>query len=377
MKWVKNLNNFSELISLLKDEVRNVQSGNKVCIIHHDDADGCTSAALFSILLFKLTNQFPELLPIRGPNNITKNFIMKLKTINPDFVFTLDVTIEPKKLGVFNGFILDHHIQSIQSKNNMKYINPRDFENIDEYVPPTSYMIYKLLKSFFPEERVSWIAAIGITEDHRVELCMDVFEDVRREFNNLIDFKDITQKNVEKSIFGELWDMVRSGRMIKRNNGAIVVVSALIECKNDPGKFLNGIGTNAYVVRRFYESIERENRKILDDVKNNGKFIIDKKILVYEAKQSNINSVTSFASDKLRQRYPEWIICVIGRDRGFNVKLSIRIEQSIINLDLVDIIKKIKNEMPTIKGGGHKSAVGVTLPKNELKRFLELFESFV
>ncbi|MCX8178522.1 MAG: DHHA1 domain-containing protein [Candidatus Aenigmarchaeota archaeon] len=377
MKWVKNLNNFTELLNLLKDEIKNVQSGNKVCIIHHDDADGCTSATLMSILLFRLTNQFPELFPIRGPNNLSKNLLMKLKTFNPDFVFTLDVTIDPKRLGVFNGFILDHHVQSIQSKNNMKYINPRDFEKKDEYVPPTSYMIYKLLKVFFPEERVSWIAAIGITEDHRVDLCKDVFEDVKREFGSFFHLKEINQKSIENSVFGELWDMVRSGRMIKRMNGALVVVNALIECKNDPGKFINGLSTNSYVVRRFYENIERENRKILDDVKINGKFIQDKKILVYEAKHSNINSITSFASDKLRQKYPDWIICVIGRDKGFNVKLSIRIEQSMRNIDLVEIVNKIKKEMPTIKGGGHKSAIGVTLAKNDLNRFLELFRGFV
>ncbi|MEO0281460.1 MAG: DHHA1 domain-containing protein [candidate division WOR-3 bacterium] len=377
MKWVKNLNNFPELINLLKDEINNVQSGNKVCIIHHDDADGCTSAALMSILLFRLTNQFPELFPIRGPNNLSKNLLMKLKTSNPDFVFTLDVTIDPKRLGVFNGFILDHHVQNIQSKNNMKYINPRDFEKKDEYVPPTSYMIYKLLKVFFPEERVSWIAAIGITEDHRVDLCKDVFEDVKREFGSFFDLKEINQKSIESSVFGELWDMVRSGRMIKRMNGALVVVNALIECKNDPGKFINGLSANSYAVRRFYENIERENRKILDDVKINGKFIQDKKILVYEAKHSNINSITSFASDKLRQKYPDWIICVIGRDKGFNVKLSIRIEQSMRNIDLVEIVNKIKKEMPTIKGGGHKSAIGVTLAKNDLNKFLELFRGFV
>ncbi|MBU5689699.1 MAG: DHHA1 domain-containing protein [Candidatus Aenigmatarchaeota archaeon] len=376
MKWVKNLNKFSDLIDILKNEIKNVQSGNKVCIIHHDDADGCTSAALMSILLFRLTNQFPDLFPIRGPNNLSKSLMSKLKMINPDFVFTLDVTIDPKKLNVFNGFILDHHIQNIQSKSNMKYINPRLLEEKDELIPPTSCMVYKLLKSFFPEEKVSWIAGIGITEDHRVELCKDVFEDVKREFSSFFDLDDISQQSVENSVFGELWDMTRSGRMIKRINGAVTVVNALIECKNDPGKFLNGIGTNAYIVRRFYETIEREGRKIIDDVKANGKFLHDKKILIYEAKQSSINSITSFASDKLRQKYPDWIICVIGRDRGFNVKLSIRIEQSMINVNLVDIVNKIKSEMPTVKGGGHKSAVGVTLAKSDLKRFLELFQSF-
>lgn len=371
---MNDLKNIDDLVFLLKNKIQDVKSGDKVCIIHHDDADGCTSAALLSMLLFKLTNQFPDLFPIRGPNNLSRNLLSKLKTVNPDFVFTLDVSIEPKKLGIFNGFVLDHHVQNIESKENMIYINPRSFENIDDKVPPTSCMIYKLYKSFFPNDKIAWIAAIGITEDHRVEVCKDVFLEVSKDYPGLFNEKNINQENVEKSIFGELWDMVRSGRMIKRNEGAKIAVQALIECFDDPQKFINGLSTNSYTLRKFYENIEKETDKILQDVLKNGKFYEAKKVIVYEAKFSKINSLTSFASDKLRQRYPDWIICVVGREYGSqNKKISIRLEQTRRNVNLVEVLNKIKEKMPSIKGGGHKSAVGVSLQKNQLNSFFKIF----
>jgi single-stranded DNA-specific DHH superfamily exonuclease len=375
---VNSLKNVDDLILLLENEVKKVKSGDRVCLIHHDDADGCTSAAIFSILIFRLTNQFPELLPVRGPNNLSRNFLSKLKMMNPDFVFTLDVTIDPKKLSLFNGFILDHHMQNIPSRENMIYINPRSFENEDEKVPCTSCIIYKLVKKIFPEEKISWIAAIGVTEDHRVEICKEIFLNVNKEYPGFFKAEKIDQENVEKSIFGELWDMVRSGRMIKRTSGAKIAVQALIECKDDPNKFVNGLTTNSYTLRKFYEAINKETQKILEEVLRNGKFYDDKRVIVYEARMSNINSLTSFASDKLRQKYPDWIVCVVGREYGTqNKKISIRLEQSRRNVNLVEVVNKIKEVIPEVKGGGHKSAVGVSLPKNSLNKFFKLFLTFV
>lgn len=359
-------------------QIEKIKSGDKICIIHHDDGDGCTSAAMLSIIVYKITGQFPYLFPVRGPNNLSKNMFSRLKTINPDFVFTLDVTIDPKKLNIFNGFILDHHMTNIISNENMLYINPRSFEKKDEKVPPTSYMIYTLLKKLFPEEKVAWIAAIGITEDHRVNLCKDVFLEVNKEFPNFFNVKKIDQENIEKSVFGEMWDMVRSGRMMRRIDGAKIALQALIECKNDPNKFINGLTQNSYSLKKFYNNVSKEAQNILLNVKMNGKFYENKKVLIYEAQRSNINSLTSFASDKLRQMYPDWVICVIGREFGTqNKKISIRVEQSKRKIDLVSIVEKLKERIPTLKGGGHKSAVGINLPAKDVKKFFEEFLALV
>jgi hypothetical protein len=312
---------------------------------------------------------------VAGTENVNKRLMSSVKTINPGYVFVLDVTVEPKKLDSFKGFILDHHIFSnIEQRSDMPYLNPHSFEKNDERVPPVSYMVYRILKKFFPEERVAWIAGIGITEDHRVELCKDVFEEVKKENPELLKIEVIRQKNVERSLFGELWDMVRSGRMLKGREGARTAVLALIECKDRPDKLINGLTQHSLALRRFYEKLSYEMHYCLRDVEKSGKFFQQKKVIIYKQKERRIRGVTSYLADKIRQKYPKWIAYVVNEDYGRGkAKISIRLEQTERKENLVRILEKIKEKIPSVKGGGHKSAVGVIVSLNDVTEFEEEF----
>lgn len=364
-----------KMIEEIEVFLKELSTDDQICLLHHDDADGCTSAALFSMLIKKLTEGYPILFPIRGEGNVNKRLVGQLKTLNPDYVFVLDVSVNPKKLGIFKGFVLDHHIyDDITDKPGMKYYNSRTFEKDDERVPPVSYMTYRLLTDMFPEEKVAWISAIGITEDHRVELCSEVFEKVKEESPELFNSDEINQKEAEKSVFGQLWDMVRSGRMVKKIEGARTSVLALIEAKNRPDKFINGLTQHSFALRKFYDKVSYETEDSLVDVMRNAKFHHDKKVLIYEARKSSISALTSFISDKIRQKYPEWIVCVIGRERGDkHKKMSFRLEQSERSEDLTSILDKVKEKVPTVDGGGHKSAIGASVSPDYLNDFFREF----
>lgn len=366
---------FQKMIEEIKSILKSITTKDQVCVIHHDDADGCTSAALFSILIKNLIDDYPILFPIRGEDNVSRGLINQLKILSPNYVFVLDVTIDPKKLNIFKGFIIDHHIfNGICDESSISYFNPRLFEKDDEKITPVSFIIYKLLNELFPVEKVSWIAGIGITEDHRVELCKEVFERVREETPETFNLSEITQKSVENSMFGQLWDMVRSGRMIKKVEGARTAVLALIECKDRPDKFINGLTQHSFALRKFYDKVNYETEDSLIDVMQKGKFYHNKKIIVYEARQSGISALTSFISDKIRQKYPEWIVCVIGREFGMeHKKISIRLEQTERKEDLVSILEKTKEKVPTVRGGGHKSAIGVSVSPEYLDDFFREF----
>jgi len=374
---VRNLKNLNELLDIIKQALQKIKPSDRICLIHHDDADGNCSAALFSIIINKITQNYPILFPVSGPNNISKNIISKLKTLNPDYVFVLDLSIDPKKINIFKGFILDHHIFNVDEKD-VRYLNPRSFEKEDDKVVPTSFMSYKIIEDTFPEEKVAWIAGIGITEDHRVELCKEVFENIKNENSELLSVKSINQVEIENSIFGQLWDMVRSGRMIRRSDGARTAVLALTECKNSPDKFINGLTQNSFAIRRFYEKVRDQTQNCLMNVENTGKFYSKKKVIVYEIQKIGINALTSFISDKIRQKYPEYIVCVIGKDSdNTKKKMSIRLEQSKREEDLVLILNRIKENIPSVKGGGHKSAIGVFIDFDDLDNFFKLFLDLV
>jgi len=372
---VTALKNLNDLFREVKGVLKKIKDSDKICIVHHDDADGCCSAALFSILIHNMIDDYPILFPIVGVENINKRLINRLKTLSPDYVFILDVTAEPIKLNPFKGFILDHHIFfDLEKREDMPYLNPRIFEKTDEKVPPTSCMSYRVLNDLFPTEKVAWISGIGITEDHRVELCKDVFEKIKEENPELLKIDIINQKNMEKSFFGELWDMVRSGRMVKSVEGARTAVLALIECKDRPDKFVNGLTQHSLALRRFYEKLTYETENLLRDVEKRAKFFKREKVVIYEQRRMKLRGLTSFLSDKIRQKYPDWIAYVIIKDYGGRkVKISIRLEQSKREENLVDIIEKIKEKIPNLKGGGHKTAVGAVLDSDDAIRFEEEF----
>ena len=109
-------------------------------------------------------------------------------------------------------------------------------------------------------------------------------------------------------------------------------------------------------------------------VRERGKFYRDKKVIIFETKPSRINALTSFIADKIRQEYPDYIICVVGSEYGLEKrKISVRLEQSKRKENLVDILEKVKKEVPSVKGGGHQSAIGIFVDYNDLDDFLKEF----
>jgi single-stranded DNA-specific DHH superfamily exonuclease len=372
---VKKLKNLTDLFEQAENIIKKIKKDDKICLIHHDDSDGCSSAALFTILIHDLIGDYPILFPVTGAENINSQLFSKIKGFNPDFVFIFDVTVNPRDLDYFKGFVLDHHIFSkIESNEDMLYLNPHYFEEDDDKIVPTSYMIYKILKKFLPSERVSWIAGIGVTEDHRVESCEDLFMEIAKEMPELLKVEKINQKNVERSFFGELADMIRSGRMLRGDEGAKTAVLALVECKDRPDKLINGLTQHSLALRRFYEKVSYETQNYMMDLEKRARFYKKEKVIVYEQPQVKMKGLTSFIADRIRQNYPEWISYVINREhKTGKAKISIRLEQEKRKEDLVSILDGIKEKIPSVKGGGHKAAIGVTLDLDDAFEFEKEF----
>ncbi|MCX6821148.1 MAG: hypothetical protein NTW30_00040, partial [Candidatus Aenigmarchaeota archaeon] len=88
----------NELFLQIEEIIKKIKPNDKICLVHHDDTDGCCSAALFSILIHDMIGDYPMLFPIVGLENVNRILINRLKVSNPDFVFVFDVTINPKDL---------------------------------------------------------------------------------------------------------------------------------------------------------------------------------------------------------------------------------------------------------------------------------------
>jgi len=121
-----------------------------------------------------------------------------------------------------------------------------------------------------------------------------------------------------------------------------------------------------------------ETQNCLRNVEKRGLFLKREKVIIYEQERMKIRGMTSFIADKIRQRYPDWIAYVINKGHGRDkAKISIRLEQEERKEDLVEIIEKIKEKYPNIKGGGHKSAIGVILDADDIIEFEREFLSSI
>lgn len=168
--------------------------------------------------------------------------------------------------------------------------------------------------------------------------------------------------------------MVRSGRMIKGAEGSKTAVLALVECKNRPDKFINGLTQHSSALRNFYEKVKYRTEGVLSEIERTGEFYKKEKVIFYEAPRTQIRSATSFFSDKIRQKYPEWVICVINIDKkNAQTKISIRLEQTMRQVDLVSILENIKKKIDSLKGGGHRSAVGAFVNIDDYEDFKKNF----
>jgi single-stranded DNA-specific DHH superfamily exonuclease len=61
-----------KMIKYIESYLEKLSPDDQVCLLHHDDADGCTSAALFSILIKRLTGGYHILFPIRVEGNVNR-----------------------------------------------------------------------------------------------------------------------------------------------------------------------------------------------------------------------------------------------------------------------------------------------------------------
>jgi hypothetical protein len=84
---VKKLKNLTDLFEQAENIIKKIKKDDKICLIHHDDSDGCSSAALFTILIHDLIDDYPILFPVTGVENINSQLFSKIKSFNPDFVF--------------------------------------------------------------------------------------------------------------------------------------------------------------------------------------------------------------------------------------------------------------------------------------------------
>jgi RecJ-like exonuclease len=161
---------FFEEIEKVAKAVKPIIKEKNVKIFFHYDADGITSASIFSKMLIRENVNFQ----LRALKQLTKNFINSIIVDKNDFIVFLDfgsgqLDNLKKILDITQVLIIDHHQPSKYSHVNLFHLNPLLFK--DEEVP--SAMITYLFAKFFDKKNLDLIdlAVIGALADaHEDEL---------------------------------------------------------------------------------------------------------------------------------------------------------------------------------------------------------------
>jgi ribosomal protein S17E len=253
---------------------------------------------------------------------------------------------------------IDHHIP--KGYENIVYVNPR-LHNKHAYIP-VSYLCHKIYTKF--SDDMMWIAGIGVLGDHAVKNCLDLFQNIKRNYPELIGKAElIDEKLYENSLIGKLVRMVDSGRIVIGARGSLKTVEILINAKT-----FHDVLENKQL-KKWNEISEKEFDRIIADFWKNRKILNN--VMFYEIKSKY--QFKSAVAGYLQQSFDDKILAV-GQKEGIMLDVSLRRGMK-VDTDLAELAMMVVGSIPGSSGGGHEAASAVRIPFNKKSRLLELLSS--
>lgn len=162
------------LINSFNEQISRVNKNDNILILTHVDSDGVSSGAvLYKVLKENDYKNIKIIYPGKGKNGFSENIINKIKTIQPDFLFLMDLGSYPIKLDdIKKIIIIDHHKPEGIPENGILFTS---------FPPPpyisTSYLTYLLLNEnkFNPKDYLGLVGEIG---DYGLELDLPYFKEI-------------------------------------------------------------------------------------------------------------------------------------------------------------------------------------------------------
>jgi len=191
--------NLDEIFSRAEKFFDNLNSNDKIALIHDSDPDGVCSATIMLLSLEKLGVKLDVVLA-SSPEDIKKTgLIVK----NCSKVIALDLAphlyskdLEDVKSGKvkIDLLIFDHHMVYDIESENIFYVNPRLIEN--SLYMPTSYLVLKYYERCVDTKDMEWMSAIGTVADYGIK---DETRDLLSKFLKEEDYKDVWKSEYGKA----------------------------------------------------------------------------------------------------------------------------------------------------------------------------------
>jgi single-stranded DNA-specific DHH superfamily exonuclease len=350
------------------EHIKKIKATDRVVIFHHNDCDGCCSAAVMGILMKKLFGATPRLVPADVEEE-TLDFRAIEKTCRGyQHLIVLDfpafkISDMPEKGDGISVLVLDHH--PVRPMPNVTYCNPRLFDAA-AYIP-VSYLAYQIYKNLIggADACACWIAAAGTLGDYDISLCTDLFNELKGIHPELIGNFELSGGVLyEESLLGKIVKIIDSCRAVGGSTGVELVTRFLVAAR-DYRQLVDGTTPEAKEMLAFFERSESEIKRMVDDFKVNARRI--GRIVFYEV-VSPLKLKSTLATRI--QRHSDSEVIVLAQKSGGIYNISLRRGPK-SKVDLNSLIGRGVSNIPNSRGGGHEAAAGGTIPAGFLDTFLE------
>ncbi|MFH1787087.1 MAG: DUF359 domain-containing protein [archaeon] len=337
-----------------KEFFERIQKKDKVFVVHHTDADGCTSGAL---VLKKLEEIGVTKVEAASPQNspvIEKGIRDRIKEFAPDARIVVDMGNENTKYlrklsRRIKVCVIDHHKLFSPDFGRTVLVNPHLAKAPLSMNPSAAYFVQKCTQG------PAWLSVVGSIGDKGLGKIRDMERQVREADN-------ITISELE-----ECGILVNSAEAYE-NGGAQIALKALLECKK-PKDLLYGYRENTVKLRKMKEMVHGCVLDIIKNHKKSAKFYNDVKLVALEV--GTQYSIKSNVADFLQDKHPKWVVMIYRKENG-RVNLSVRTHTK------VDLASALKVALKGIgKGGGHAPAAGGMVKAKDFDKFMERFKAEV
>ncbi len=366
---MKNLNKRNLLIEKTVSPalkfLKSIKKG-KITIVHGHDLDSVCSATIFYEFIRKVFDIKPNLIASEFNYAVNEEVLRRLSS---DFIIFVDLSEIPENVlkkvkSAKKILIVDHH--PTKKYKGAFYSNPRLYDK--HIYMPASYVSYKALEGFLPDNKLLWLAAIGTLADHGAKENADLFVKVRKTFPDLMGDVEIDdEKLFEKSLLGRIVKTLGSAEIVLKRGGAILNLEILKNSK-DYHDILFGKG-EAIKLLKTKELVDEEFGKSVKGFHKRKKTYGN--VLYYEIK-SKLN-LKSAVSGYIQQFYDRNIIAV-AQKVGNCYDISFRRGKT-VKTDLGKLASGIAKNIPDSSGGGHEAAAAIRVPESYLEKFLAILKN--
>lgn len=336
---IGNKEEFYRFLDNIKDE--------NIAILSHDDLDGIASAVFLKEILEKKDKKISLIRFLKYNKEIVINVIKELEInehkniIISDFnIDTLDINIFNDMRKKFNVFLIDHHPFDPQLK---------EYKNIikAESSYCASLLIWDLGKEII-DKKYNLLLYSSIIADYSYK---------NKENLRLIqkDYPEVNENNIMDSIPGK---------------HCLKLAYFLIYFQENLNKAFDIIYNNKTTdLEKYYNIIDKEINKIINDFNINKEYYIDKGLYFYrfKSKYAIISNISSYLSSTDKDKI-FIIFSESNSDKGY-IRISAR-NQS-IKVKMNDLLKRSIEGMENSNAGGHDVASGARIMKKDLDKFKE------